>query len=408
MNNIYGLLGGKLGHSYSPLIHSQLADYEYRLFEKSGEELDGFMKSRDWQGINVTIPYKLDVVRCLNELDETAQRTGSVNTVVRCGERLKGYNTDYAGFVRMVRQSGISAAGKKCLVLGSGGASHTVRIALTDMGAKEVVIISRSGENNYGNISRHADADIVVNTTPVGMYPDNGNTPLKLDIFGNLSGVIDLIYNPDCTELIFDAEERGIPGVSGLSMLVSQAAESCRIFSGVETDDDRLSDIIDFTLQKMHNIVLIGMPGCGKTTVGRILAERLGREFFDTDEYITRTEGKSPETIINESGEEAFREIEHEAAKKLGMLSGKIISTGGGMVTRKENFRPLRQNGKIVFLERKIECLETCGRPISQKIGNEELYRLRLPMYDRFADIKVSADRDPAETAGEIIRMLGS
>lgn len=405
MEKKFGLLGGKLGHSYSPLIHSMLGGYRYILYEKSREELKEFLESREWDGLNVTIPYKLDVLPYLNGLDETAERTGSVNTVVREGGGLKGYNTDYAGFVRMVRRSGMDVRGKKCLVLGSGGASHTVRIALSDMGAEDTVIISRSGDNNYGNIYRHADADIIVNTTPVGMFPDNGNTPLDLGIFENLKGVVDLIYNPKRTELIFDAEERGIPSVSGLSMLVSQAAESCRLFGGGETDDAGIRGIIAAVDRKMSNIVLVGMPGCGKTTVGMLLARKLGREFADTDGYICSESGRTPEEIINEDGEDAFREKESESVKVIGRGSGKVISTGGGVVTRECNYRPLKQNSVIIFLEKDVENLAENGRPLSKKYGNDFLYRSRLPQYLKFADCTVNADGDPEETADRIIEI---
>ena len=283
-----GLLGGKLGHSYSPQIHSQLGDYSYELFEKKPEELEDFLKNGDFRGLNVTIPYKKDVIPYLDELSPRAKRIGAVNTIVRREDgSLIGHNTDYFGFEMMVRASGLSIAGKKVLVLGSGGASMPVVAALTEQGAN-VIVISRSGENNYNNLHLHRDASVIVNTTPVGMYPNVGNSPLDLEQFPNLEGVLDIIFNPARTQLLLDAEEKGLVAMNGLLMLVAQAKESAEWFTGKAIPDDVISAIHASLRRQMENIVLIGMPGSGKSTVGMILAEKLGKKFVDADTYLTQ------------------------------------------------------------------------------------------------------------------------
>ena len=307
---MYGLLGEKLGHSFSPEIHSMLGNYEYRLFEVEKNELENFIKHGKWDGINVTIPYKKTVMSYLDEISENAQKIGSVNTVVRRSDgTLFGDNTDYYGFLYTVKRSGINFGGKKVLVLGTGGASLAIKAVISDLNAGEIISISRSGENNYQNIKNHADADIIVNTTPVGMYPKNLVSPVKTSDFTHLSAVFDIIYNPQKTQLVLDAEKLDIPAFSGLSMLVAQAKRASEIFFDKEIDDSVTEKILKKVSTDMKSIVLIGMPGSGKSSIGTFLAEKTGREFLDTDEEAEKIAGSSPAEIIKAQGEKSFRKI---------------------------------------------------------------------------------------------------
>ena len=400
-----GLLGRTLGHSYSPRIHSQLGDYSYVLFEKEPEELETFLRHGDFTGLNVTIPYKKTVIPFLDELSDTARRLGAVNTVVRQGDRLLGHNTDYFGFASMVSESGLSPKGKKCLVLGSGGASATVCAVLEELGA-QVVVISRRGENHYGNLSIHGDAAILVNTTPVGMYPDTLVSPVDLGLFPNLEGVLDLIYNPARTQLLMDAESRGLVAMNGLWMLVAQAWEAARMFTGQAIPQERIGQIYRTLKLQMENIILIGMPGCGKTTIGQLLAEETGKTFADSDKLICQLAGKSIPEIFVQDGEAAFRTWETQALAQLGKCSGLVIATGGGCVTQKRNYPPLHQNGTILWLQRDIHRLPTDGRPLSQAGSLEQMYEIRKPMYEAFADRVISNDRLPQETVCAILNCL--
>ena len=401
-----GLLGRKLGHSYSPLIHKFLADYDYDLFEKEPEDLEDFLKNGDFSGLNVTIPYKKSVIPYLSELSPIAEKLGAVNTVLRRPDgSLIGHNTDYFGFRSMVSKSGLSPAGKKVLVLGSGGASNTAVAVLKEMGAN-VVVVSRNGENHYANLQLHSDAAVLVNTTPVGMYPDVGVSPVCLDVFPNLEGVLDVIYNPARTQLLLDAESRGLAAMNGLWMLVAQAKESAEWFSGSSISDERIEQIHRILKTKMENIILIGMPGCGKSTVASILAKKTGRKAVDADVEITKRAGKSIPELFAESGEEGFRAIETQVLGELGKQSGLIIATGGGCVTKAENYPILHQNGTVFRLERAIDALPTDGRPLSQKGQLSELYRVRKPLYDRFADHTIDNNGDPEAAAEAIIQIL--
>ena len=302
----FGLIGGRLSHSFSPQIHAALADYSYELFPMPAEAVPGWFADCPLDGFNVTIPYKETVMPFCTELSDRAQRIGSVNTVVKRPDgRFFGDNTDYAGFSHLLDTLGVSPAGKKALILGSGGSCRTVRAVLTDRGASEIVVISRSGENNYGNLDRHADARLIVNTTPVGMYPDTGKAPLDLRRFPKLEGVLDLIYNPARTALLLQAENLGIPCRNGLAMLVYQAAEAARIFTGELPDG--FDAVVRSLSAQTRSIILIGMPGCGKTTCGRVLARMLSRPFADTDEAILEKTGQRPSEIIRADGEAAFR-----------------------------------------------------------------------------------------------------
>ncbi len=380
-----GLLGRKLGHSYSPQIHARLGDYSYELFEKEPEDLEIFLKNGDFSGINVTVPYKKAVIPYLDELSPLAQKLGAVNTVVRKGSKLIGHNTDYFGFLTMVRSSGLQVSGKKVLVLGSGGASNTAVAVLTELGAT-VVIISRSGENNYGNLHLHADAAVIVNTTPVGTYPNTDEAPLSLDSFPRLEGVLDVIYNPARTMLLRQAQERGLTTCNGLLMLVAQAKEASEWFTGRDIPNRKITEIHRVLRQQMENIILIGMPGCGKSTVGKALAEKLGKTFADADEVIVSLAGKSIPEIFAQDGEAVFRDWETKALSQLAKQSGLVIATGGGCVTRKVNHSILRQNGSLFWLQRELDKLPTDGRPLSQSNRLEDLYRVRKPLYEDFSD----------------------
>ncbi len=400
-----GLLGRTLGHSYSPQIHSQLGSYSYTLFEKEPEEVEDFLRDGDFSGINVTVPYKKTVIPYLDELTPIAARLGAVNTVVRRDGRLIGHNTDYFGFLTMVRHSGLQVSGKKVLVLGTGGASNTAVAVLEKLGA-HVITISRSGENHYGNLERHRDAAVIVNTTPVGTYPDTEVSPLTLDPFPHLVGVLDVVYNPANTKLLQLAQQRGLVWSNGLRMLVAQAKEASEWFTGSAVSDDEIELIHSLLRRQMENIVLIGMPGCGKTTVGRLLAQKLGKTFADGDETIVRLAGKSIPEIFAQDGEALFRQWETDALRQLGKQSGQIIATGGGCVTQKQNYPLLHQNGTIIWLKRDLDQLPTDGRPLSQANKLEDLYRIRRPMYADFADFVIDNNGDLDLTISKILEVL--
>lgn len=390
---VYGLLGRTLRHSYSPQIHALLGDYEYRLFEVEPQDLEAFLKKREFGGINVTIPYKKDVLPYLSGISDNAKRIGAVNTIiVKEDGGLYGDNTDYDGFLCLVQKSGFQVKGKKALVLGTGGASLPISAVLSDLGAREVVFISRSGENNYQNLSRHADADLIVNTTPVGMYPNNLKAPLSLSEFPNLSGVLDIVYNPQKTKLILDAERLGIPAYSGLLMLVAQGKRAAELFLGHDIPDSETDRIFKKLSTEMQNIVLVGMPGCGKTTVGKALAEQLNRPFFDADEEILKQTGKSAEAWIEACGEAVFRQKETEVLESLCKQSGTVIATGGGAVTVPENADILRQNSIVFFINRDVSALPVEGRPLSKATALSEMYEVRLPLYRGVCDYEIAAD----------------
>lgn len=401
-----GLLGRKLGHSYSPQIHSMLGEYSYTLFEKEPNEIEVFLKHGDFTGINVTIPYKKDVIPFLNALSPAAQKMGAVNTIIRRKDgALFGHNTDYFGFASMVKKSGLDVSGKKVLVLGSGGASNTVVAVLTELGA-DAVVISRTGENSYGNLALHMDAAAIVNATPVGMYPNTLESPIDLDLFPRLEGVLDLIYNPARTQLLLDAEKRNLVTENGLWMLVAQAKEAAEFFTGFPIADDRIEAIYHVLSRQMQNLILIGMPGCGKTTTGNLLAQACGRVFIDADAEIVRMAGKPIPDIFAEDGEEAFRQLETAVLAQLGKQSGLVISTGGGCVTKMRNYDLLHQNGILIWLKRDWEQLPIDGRPLSQKNRLQEMYTLRAPLYQAFADIVVDNNGAPEQTLTSILESL--
>ena len=400
---VYGLLGKKLGHSWSVPIHQALGCASYRLIELAEEELGPFLRDHEIGGLNVTIPYKKAVIPYCSELDPYAREIGSVNTLVPDGNGgLRGYNTDALGLSYIAGRSGISFTGAKVVILGSGGTSLTARAVARKEGAREVAGISRSGENNYGNLSRHYDADILINTTPVGMYPNNGECLVRLRDFGQLRGVLDVIYNPLRTALLQQAEELGLPHSCGLPMLVAQAVRAEEKFFGRPIDDEAIERITGKLRRDMMNIVLIGMPGSGKSTVGRLLAEKTGRAVIDIDAEIVKRAGCSIPELFSREGEDFFRGMETEEVIRAGKESGKIIITGGGVVTRQENYAPLHQNGRIYQLDRELSKLPIDGRPVSQKTPAEELYRRRAPLYEAFRDTLID-NNGAAGAAAEMI-----
>lgn len=400
-----GLLGRTLGHSYSPEIHSYLASYEYVLYEKEPEELGDFLKNGDFSGLNVTIPYKKEVIPYLDDLSPVARRLGAVNTIVRREGRLVGHNTDYFGFRSMVEQSGLDVRNKKVLVLGSGGASNTAVAVLEELEAK-VVIISRSGQNNYKNLHLHTDTAVIVNATPVGMYPHVGTAPVDPSLFPRLEGVLDIVYNPARTQLLMDAQSRGIVTMNGLWMLVAQAKESAEWFTNSSISNDIIRKVHQKLRLQMENIILIGMPGSGKSTVGKLLAERCGKRFADADAAIVEKAGMTIPEIFAQQGETGFRAIETQVLSELGKQSGLVIATGGGCVTREENYPLLHQNGTIFCLDREIASLPTEGRPLSQQGQLEQMYRIRKPLYDRFTDHHIDCNHTAQAAASQILQIL--
>lgn len=403
-DRIYGLLGRTLGHSYSPEIHAHLGNNDYRCIELEPDQLEGFLSQENIGGLNVTIPYKRDVLPFCDSCSRSVEQIGAANTLVRENGKLKAYNTDKPGFMELVRVSGISVEGAKVLMLGSGGASRAVKAALQDLGAMEIVTISRSGEDNYQNLSRHfKNTDVIVNTTPVGMYPHCIDAPLILQDFENLHGVLDIVYNPVRTGLMLQAEELGIPHASGLTMLVAQAVKSHELFFHTEVPDGTIEKITASLSVDTENIILSGMPGSGKTTIAKELGNITGKDVIDIDEEVVKAAMKSIPDIFRDHGETHFRNLESEQIAKFGAMSGKIISLGGGSVLREQNYLPLHQNGRIYVLKRDLDLLGMEGRPLSKdKETLKTMWQERKPRYERFADCEVVNERTPKETADEI------
>lgn len=421
MEKIYGLLGRTLGHSWSAPIHKALGCEGYRLFELEPGELEGFLRQEDVGGLNVTIPYKRDVMKYCDALDPAAEAIGSVNTLVRRGGKLYGYNTDIDGFLYMLRRARISLMGKKVVVLGSGGASLTAQAAAKREGAREVVVVSRTGPDNYENLpQRHGDAEALVNTTPVGMWPRLEEAPVDLRLLPAVTDVVDVIYNPGRTNLLLQAsgwnrnefyyddlglwDERYFRCAGGLSMLAAQAKRAEELFFDRTIPDGDTEKIVAWLWQDRTNIVLVGMPGCGKTTVGRELARLSGKPFVDLDEEIVRRADKPIPEIFRDEGEGAFRELEAQVLADVCAQSGQVIATGGGAVLRAENRGSMRRTGRVYFLRRGLEELPTDGRPLSQKGSLEEMYRVRKPLYSAAADAVIDNSAALEETAALIWR----
>lgn len=405
---MYGLLGEHLPHSFSPQIHLALGNHDYNLFEVAPENLEGFMIEHNFKGINVTIPYKKAVIPYLDVVSPEAEKIGAVNTVTVRDGKLYGDNTDYFGFVYMLEKSRINVEGKKSVVLGGGGASATVQAVLHDFGASEVIVVDLNTENNYKNLYLHYDAEIIVNTTPVGMYPNNLESLVNLDDFKSIKGVLDVVYNPLKTKLILDAEARNIPCSAGLSMLVAQAKKAHEIFFDTKIDTSVCEKIENVLKMQMCNIVLIGMAGCGKSTVGKVLADKLGKELIDTDKMIENVENMPIPEIIEKFGEVHFRNCENAAVILAGREKECVIATGGGVITRPENYNPLKQNGIIVFINRDADLLPTKGRPLSQMHGVKALYEKRMPLYRQFADIEIDGNGTIGEVADRIIKEINA
>ena len=402
---IYGLLGRTLGHSYSPAIHEAFGLTNYRLIEKEPEELAAFLKREDLGAVNVTIPYKIDAMKLCDDLSETAKTIGSVNTIVRKKDgRLYGHNTDAFGFHYMAKSAGISFSDRKVVILGGGGASLTAQYIAEKEGAKEIIVVDLDRENNYENIHRHYDSEIIVNATPVGMYPQNGKCLIDLNHFTRCRGVLDIIYNPRRTALLLAAEEAGIPHSDGLPMLVAQAKAAEETFFGKSIGDETIPEVLSLLRRETENIILIGMPGVGKTTVGKALAKLTGKECVDTDKEIEKEAGMTIPEIFDTQGEEGFRRMEREIIAKAGALSGKIIMTGGGAVKTEANYASLRQNGRIYHLRRDTAALARKGRPLSDRADLEKMKEEREPLYRRFRDAETDNNGAPKEIAEKIWR----
>ncbi|HPF88682.1 MAG TPA: shikimate kinase [Candidatus Limiplasma sp.] len=404
---MYGLLGEKLPHSFSPQIHAYLGSYSYRLFEVKPEDLDAFLTKRNFDGINVTIPYKKAVIPYCAALSARARQIGSVNTILR-GEdgSLVGHNTDYDGFETLLQKLHYNPAGKKAIILGSGGSAVMVQAVLKDRHASEVVIVSRTGENNYQNLHLHSDASLIVNTTPVGMYPHTGVSPIDLNDFAAPDAVIDIIYNPANTKLLLDAQARGIPCINGLPMLVAQAKRASELFTGQSLDNTMIDYVTKCIARQTQNILLIGMPSSGKTSVGTALANLTNRIFCDTDTMIEDQTGRRVPDIIRQDGVAAFRTLESAVLAEAAKQSGTVIATGGGIVTIPDNLPLIRQNSVCVFLNRDPAKLSVADRPLSQQYGVETLYQERLPLYRAWCDMEIDSNQSITQVVHAIREAL--
>ena len=401
----FGLLGRTLGHSFSPRIHSALGNTNYELFEREPSQLQEFFADPELQGINITIPYKVNALEACDVVDPRAERIGCVNTMVRKDGKWYGYNTDYDGFVFTLQHAGIDVSGKECIILGDGASSATVHVALEDLGAKNIVHLSRKTAPFYGDAPNYYEtAQIIINCTPIGMYPHNPANLIDITQFSKLEGVVDLIYNPRRTILLLQAEMMEIPHCDGLPFLVAQGVEAANHFQGESFGTKEIEQILRDMRREKENIILIGMPGVGKTTVGKALGEEMGRTCIDVDHELEKEIGDIS-TYITEQGEPAFREKEAEMIAKFGTQTGLIISTGGGCVTVPKNFAHLRQNGRIYQLTQPVENLSTSGRVLSSG-GIERLRELeatRTPMYESFAQCIVKHNRNAPETVATIL-----
>ena len=402
----YGLIGAKLGHSHSPKIHSAFFPSNYELKELPPEQLQDFLTARQFKGLNVTIPYKQAVIPYCDELGERAKRIGSVNTlVVRPDGSLYGDNTDHYGMCYAIRRSGIDLAGKHVLILGSGGTSLTARAAAEDLGAARITVVSRRGPVDYQAVYGLRDAGIVINTTPVGMFPNSGASPLDLSRFPNLTGVVDVVYNPLYTALLLQARALGIPHTGGLPMLVAQAKLAGELFTGQTVAEERLDRVCREMAADLTNIVLVGMPGSGKTLVGRKVARALGRPFHDADQLIEERAGMSIPEIFARFGEGRFRDLEHQVLADLGRRGGGVIATGGGAVCFARNLTCLWENGRVYRLQRAVERLAMAGRPLSTSQERlKEMEQEREPFYCRAAQVTVDNNGAPEAAVAEILR----
>ncbi len=399
----YGLIGEHLGHSFSREVHARLGSYPYELKELPPDAVGAFMQAAEFDAINVTIPYKSAVIPYLQEIDEAARLIGAVNTVKKRDGKLYGYNTDFAGLCDLVRRTGVDVAGKTALILGSGGTAKTARAVLSHLGAARVITVGREAKEGVITYKEAycdwAGADFILNATPVGMYPAVDASPIDISRFPNLLGVVDVIYNPARTDLVLAARERGIPALGGLYMLVAQGVHASAIFQDVSIPPETAEDVFRAVQQEKENIFLIGMPGCGKSTVGRKLAEGMGRPFIDTDAEIVIRAKKSIPKIFKEDGEAAFRDLEESVVHDICLgTRGAVIATGGGVPLRHANLHAMRRVGRIYFLDRDLDNIRpTPDRPLS--MDREALnarYRERYPLYRAAADCTLPPDEDIA------------
>lgn len=404
----YGLIGEKLGHSFSKDVHARLFDYTYEPREISMDDFDSFMKEKDFKAINVTIPYKQMVIPYLDFVDETAQKIGAVNTIVNRNGKLYGYNTDFSGMRSLILKNSIDLENKKVLILGSGGTSKTAFAVAESLGAKEVYRVSRSGRDGcitYEDVENiHSDTEIIINTTPAGMYPDIDSAAVDISKFTNLSGVVDAVYNPLSSKIVCNAKKMGIKAVGGLYMLVAQAVYAAEHFMNTSIETSKIDEIYSQMLHQKQNIVLIGMPGSGKSTIGKLLADKLGMQFVDTDEVIVKNEGKVIPDIFAECGEEKFRDMEAEAVYEVSKMQHTVIATGGGAVLREKNVRLLKQNGRIYFIDRPLSSIvATSDRPLSSnREALEKRYAERYDIYLKSADVHLKIGDDAGENAQKI------
>lgn len=405
----YFLIGEKLGHSYSAELHG-LNGINYVLKEIPRDKLPDFFRERNFDGLNVTIPYKKEVMRFLDEIDDKAAMLGAVNTVVNDGGKLIGYNTDYFGMDYALKSLGISLSGRNVVVLGTGGAGVTAKALAKNSGAASVAVVSRKGGADfltYEEIYRKPETEIIINATPVGMFPAEDETPLDIGKFPSLVGVFDCIYNPLRTNLVLAAKNRGINCGGGLMMLAAQGVQSEKIWGCFEGEtESKISSVYNKLLLKKRNIVLIGMPGAGKTSVGKVLAEKLSKKFIDIDEEIKKITGKSPEEIIGTYGEAKFREIESEVSSFTAKENGAVIATGGGTFLNEKNAVAFQRQGVIIYIERQLEKLETANRPISRSVPISRLFAQREPIYLNYGDEKIANDATIPVCADEIIKRL--
>ena len=406
----YGLIGEHLGHSFSKTIHEKIADYVYEIKEIEPDKVEEFMRAREFSGINVTIPYKEKVIPMLDYVDDSAKKIGAVNTVVNRNGKLYGYNTDYSGMKALVLRVGAEINGKKVLIIGTGGTSKTARAVVTDLGAKEIIFVSNiqvEGALSYEEVyANHTDVDVIFNTSPVGMYPKNNSCPIDLSKFDKLTALIDVVYNPIKTKLVREAQARGIKAEGGLYMLGAQAVYAYEHFSGNKATKELCDCVYNDVINEKSNIILIGMPASGKSSVGKKVASLTGKQFIDTDEEIVKSEGKEISTIFSESKEAYFRDIESKIIENVSKFNGYVIATGGGAILREANCDNLRQNGKLYFLDRDLELLiPTSDRPLSSdRASIEKRYNERYDIYCSVCDVRVNGNGTVDEVAKEILK----